>query len=101
MELVEAASITGLYSGRYFRPDGQTEHWTPIEVVTLDRGGQTISVVARYLESDEREEFGIRYVSNETNLAPGGVIMLKGKLISLYDTEKMRDRVYQIEDLHQ
>ena len=101
LELVEAASVLGKYVDRQFRPDGFTEHWTPIEVISVDRDDKRdkwrIGVKAKYLESPELETFWFTYVSPQDQIGPGSIIHKRGNEISLFDLAKMKSRLYKIE----
>lgn len=96
LELVEAAHITGVFNERYFRPDGYSDHWTPIEIISLHRDGWRNHVTARYLESDDREEFQFDFDSSADHVSPGDIIALRRNEVSLYDVENSKERRYKI-----
>lgn len=96
IELFEAARETGLYSGRHFYGNGKSEHWTPIEVIAVERRGKNNDVEAIYLETAARETLKFRFLSENNVIKPGEVIMKRNNQISVFSAEQMVDLLFEI-----
>jgi hypothetical protein len=95
--LVEAAQVTGLYHGRFFYGDGKSEHWTPIEVVVVERRGSNNDIEAIYLEATDREAIKFRFQSDHAVIEHGDVVMKRNNQVSIFSVEDMVDLLFQID----
>ncbi|PBB34337.1 hypothetical protein [Mesorhizobium sp. WSM3882] len=96
IELVEAAQQTGLYDERFFYGSGQSEHWTPIEVLTVTRRDQINDVEALYLETADRETIKFRFQSENEVIQTADVIMKRNNQISIFSAEDMADLLFEV-----
>jgi hypothetical protein len=81
MELVEAASLSGMAIGKLFGQRRRDE-WSPAVVISVERKGDENRVVAEHLDSNDYERFSFTCFSEDPVLAEGDLLSVRGLEVS-------------------